>query len=39
MTGSSQCKGCCMFKNGVCIRVGKNGDKGICWMEYGEGEY
>ena len=24
---------------GKCIRVGKNGKAGVCWMERGEGEY
>lgn len=29
----SQCKGCCHYKNGVCTRIGKNGQVGVCWFE------
>ena len=25
--------------DGKCLRIGVNGDRGICWMEKSEGEY
>jgi hypothetical protein len=29
-----------MLEEGKCIRIGNiGGEIGICWMEYGEGEY
>lgn len=36
----SQCKGCYLFKDGICTRIGKvSGEMGVCWMEPSEGEY
>lgn len=30
---------CCHNINGECIRIGANGQYGICWMAESEGEY
>ena len=33
------CEGCNENKDGECLRIGTNGEKGVCWMEKSEGEY
>lgn len=40
MTGV-QCKGCCYLKDGKCTRISNKNNKevGVCWMDWGEGEY
>ena len=35
-----QCKCCNKLMDGNCSRIGNvSGIIGVCWMEYGEGEY
>ena len=34
-----QCESCYCNASGNCLRIGLNGNKGVCWMERTEGEY